>query len=133
MAEGSDIVPDVSLRYVPNIDAYRIVDASLKPIRFKVGCIVKRHPYEYELIDDDVLENVRFTTFDGVVREKYKLGERSKILRVTPTQKPRLEITSERVIDGVFEGDTVALEIEVRHLRHQYHDYTISPIRVHVY
>lgn len=123
----------VELRYMKNIDSYKLLNPDFTPIRFDVGCIVVNHPYEYELLqDDDILDNRGFLEMDAHIRAKYDLPPRAgSILTVTPTQKPALEITSERVVGGVEPGDTVGLLIELRHLRRL--DYTVSPLRVHIY
>ena len=140
LAEGSAAVheqPVISLRHIKSIDAQRILDGTGASIHLTLGCIVKAYPHVYELIEEDLMDNLRFLQVDAAIREKHHLPPRQvsddglTLVHVTPTNKPKVEITAESVVGGVTQGDTVALTVEIRHLRKR--DYTLSPLRIHVY
>lgn len=160
---GDDDGRLTTTRYVAAIDSYRILcRTSLQPLRFQLACVVQQYPHTYELLRNDdsadestLLENSTFLRFHReIVEHELQSAEtpnnrvlpvvttwnpedrRKTVVHVTPTERPKLRITSDIILDRhgppIKAEDVVSLVIEARHLLRNRSSYIVSPIHLHV-
>ena len=149
----------VVTRYLPKLDLHRILWArDGSPVRFELGCVVIEHPYLYELVqqqgDDSgeagILSNDAFlAVHEELMRHECtsppdgkpvtrRSSDGRRVLHVTPSEKPRLRVTSDLILKRgerapiIKADDVVILHIELRYLHRDRSSYTICPLRLHV-